>query len=384
MKFKATRNELLAGLDKVSSAVSTRTVLPVLANILINVDAATSKVHLMATDLELVIACSLDAEVAEGGTLTLPAVTLTDWVESLPEAATVSIEQVADTKVLVKSGRARCTLIGLAADDFPNAPKFNEANAFFVDAGILAEAFGKTAFSTSTDAVRYLLNGLNIVVKEGQLTVVALDGRRMAMAVRALALKGVVPTMQTIMPNKAVKEYLHTFGKATGDIQCELNASRIAFRKGDTVLISRVIEGVFPEYAHVLTRNVLASIVLSRSEFGALIKRASLSSPTGSATVTLVLSKGTLSATSMAEGRVVMEDDIPVDYKGDTITVSLSSVSILDVLKTTDTDNVSLEFGAANVAFVIRPEGDKNTLWLVMPIIVNNVMGNLVPVATVK
>jgi DNA polymerase-3 subunit beta len=384
MKFKATRNELLAGLDKVSSAVSTRTVLPVLANILINVDVATSKVHLMATDLELVIACSLDAEVSEGGTLTLPAVTLTDWVESLPEAATVSIEQVADTKVLVKSGRARCTLIGLSADDFPNAPKFNEANAFFVDAGILAEAFGKTAFSTSTDAVRYLLNGLNVVVKEGQLTVVALDGKRMAMAVRALALKGVVPTMQTIMPNKAVKEYLGTFGKATGDIQCELNASRIAFRKGDTVLISRVIEGVFPEYAHVLTRNVSASLVLARAEFGALIKRASLSSPTGAATITLVLSKGTLSATSTAEGRVVMEDDIPVDYNGATITVSLSSVSILDVLKTTDTDKVTLEFGAPNAPFVIRPEGDKNTMWLVMPIIVNNVMGNRVPVATVK
>jgi DNA polymerase-3 subunit beta len=375
MKFKCTRNELLAGLNVVSSAVATRTTLPVLANVLVTADAATSRVRLVATDLELVLGCSVPAEVTEGGSLTLPANTLTEWVDSLPEAATVSIDQQAETKVLVKSNKSRCTLMGLSADEFPEAPKFNEATSFSVDAAILSEAFSKTAFSASTDAVRYLLNGLNVIVKDGQLTVVGLDGRRMAMALRALALKGVVPAMQTIMPNKAVKEYLHTFGKSTGDIQCELNASRIAFRKGDTTMISRVIEGTFPEYAHVLVRKVAATVTVARVDMLALIKRAALSSPAGGATVTLTLDKGALAVTSQSEGRVSMEDEIPVDYSGAPVTVSLASGSVLDALKAADRDNVILELGAAGAPCVIRPENDEHTLWLVMPIVINALAG---------
>src|ERR1017187_7240365 len=184
MQIVCSKAELLKGIQIVQSAVSSKSTLPVLSNILI--ETRTNQLKLAATDLEVGVRCLIKAEVVNEGSLTVPAKTFSDFVKTLPDNQEIKIVMEEALRMEVKSGKTRCVLLGLPKEDFPVLPEFPEENAVVMESKLLLEMIRKTSFAVSTDETRYILNGVYFMLDKGTARMVATDGRRLAFMARPL------------------------------------------------------------------------------------------------------------------------------------------------------------------------------------------------------
>ena len=178
MKFSVSKEKLLAGLQTVQNVVSTRTTLPILSNVLLQ--AANGQVRLTTTDLDVGVSGSIEAQVEKDGGTTLPARRLATIVRELP-AAEVQIEVDSKNVATIRCGQSFFKILGLPEEEFPPLPRFEEAKSFTLPQQALRDALKKTSYAISTDETRYVLNGILFSFKENKLTMVATDGRRLAM-----------------------------------------------------------------------------------------------------------------------------------------------------------------------------------------------------------
>src|ERR1019366_6985547 len=202
MQIVCSKAELLKGIQIVQSAVSSKSTLPILSNILI--ETRTNQLKLAATDLEVGVRCLIKAEVVKEGSLTVPAKTFSDFVKTLPDNQEIKITTEEPARVEVRSGKTRCVLLGLPKEDFPVLPEFPEENALTMEAKTLLEMIRKTAFAVSTDETRYILNGVYFILDKGIARMLATDGRRLAFMSRPLTEKKL--SVAVIIPSKAIRE----------------------------------------------------------------------------------------------------------------------------------------------------------------------------------
>ena len=241
MKLKVTKDKFVSALQAVNGAISGRSTLPILSNVLVQADKG--KLSLTGTDLDVTIRYGLEAETSKGGATTLPARRLLSIVRELP-AEEIVVEVDEKNVASLTCGQSFFKIMGLSEDEFPPLPKFDQAPSYTLNQGAFKEMLKKTSYAASTDETRYILNGTLLSFKGDKLTVVATDGRRLALVEVEMEFPK-EREGELILPTKAVNELLHSLGD-DGNLKIQTTKNQVAFQFNDVLLISKLIEGTYP------------------------------------------------------------------------------------------------------------------------------------------
>ena len=338
MKFSVSKEQLLAGLQTVQNVVSTRTTLPILSNVLLQV--ADGKVRLTTTDLDVGVSGTIDAQVDKDGGTTLPARRLASIVRELP-AAEVQIDVDSKNVASIRCGQSFFKIMGLPEEEFPPLPKFEGAKTFTLSQAALRDALKKTSYAISTDETRYVLNGILFSFKENKLTMVATDGRRLAL----VDLEVEFPQSQEvdiILPTKCVTELSRLLGEE-GDVKMSVGENQVAFEISGTLLVSKLIEGNYPNYRQVIPGEAKERITLERELFFNAVHRVSLLSSEKSNSVKLVFTKNNLEIAANTPDVGEARESIAVPYKGRDLSIAFNPEFLQAPLKNLTNDEIYLD-----------------------------------------
>lgn len=363
MKFSTTKDALLEGLASVQNVVSSQTTLPILSNVLIQGGEGT--LRFTTTDLDLGVCRSVEAVVERAGAITLPARRLLSIAKELPQGA-ASFEANGNNVASIQSGAVHFKLLGLDAADFPPVARHDEANNFRIAQKGLKEALQRTCYAASDDQARFVLCGLLFSFKGSQLTLVATDGRRLALADLEVEFP-VSCERDVIVPSKAVTELVRMLDEE-GDVKIYLSEDHIAFEMTDCILISKLIEGAFPNYRQVIPSRAETSIAVPRVTFMLAIRRAALLAEAKSRSVKLVSSKGNVEIIAVTPDVGEAKESCAIAYDGPEFSVAFNSDFLVAPLKTLASDDVSLDLAEATSPGVIRTDG--SFLYVLMPVLV--------------
>ncbi len=360
MKFRISKEAFLDGLQKVQSVVSSRTTLPILSNVLIV--ARNGRIQFTTTDLDVGITGSVEAQVDKEGATTLPAKKLVSVVRELP---TSEIEVSVDSKnhASIRSGPSFFKIIGLGEAEFPPLPNFQEAKQFRIPQAILRDGLRKTAYAISTDETRYVLNGIFASFRDGKLTLVATDGRRLAMVDSDLEFPASHET-DVIIPTKAVQELQRLLGDA-GELTVSLTANQISFAIGDTLLVSKLIDGNYPNYRQVIPGDAIERVVISREALLETTRRVSLLSSDKSNSIKLVFSENQIEVTANTPDVGEAQETLDVIYQGKPMQIAFNPEFLQAPLRALETDDVYLDLIDEMSPGVLRIEG--TFLYVLMP-----------------
>ncbi len=338
MKFSVSKEKLLAGLQTVQNVVSTRTTLPILSNVLLH--AADGQVRLTTTDLDVGVSGGIDAQVEKSGATTLPARRLANIVRELP-AAEVEIDVDSKNVASIRCGQSFFKILGLPEDEFPPLPKFEDAKTFTLSQQALRDALKKTSYAISTDETRYVLNGILFSFKENKLTMVATDGRRLAL----VDLEVEFPRsheVEIIVPTKCVTELGRLLGDE-GDVRMSVGENQVAFEIGGTSLVSKLIEGNYPNYRQVIPGDAKERITLEREMFLNAVHRVSLLSSEKSNSVKLVFSKNNIEIAANTPDVGEARESLAVAYKGREFSIAFNPEFLQAPLRALSNDEVFLD-----------------------------------------
>jgi DNA polymerase-3 subunit beta len=337
MKFSVSKEKLLAGLQTVQNVVSTRTTLPILSNVLLQ--ASEDHVRLTTTDLDVGVSGAVPAQIEKPGTTTLPARRLATIVRELP-AAEIIVEVDSKNIASIRCGQSFFKILGLPEEEFPPLPKLNESRTFAIGQQALRDALRKTSYAISTDETRYVLNGILFSFKENKLTLVATDGRRLAMVELEIEFPR-SQEVEIIVPTKAVTELGRLLGDE-GDVRMSVDENQVAFQIGDTLLASKLIEGNYPNYRQVIPAETKELIRLEREQFLNAVHRVSLLSSEKSNSVKLVFTKNNIEIAANTPDVGEAHEALPVNYKGKEFSIAFNPEFLQAPLRVLTEDEVTL------------------------------------------
>ncbi|MBI3548816.1 MAG: DNA polymerase III subunit beta [Elusimicrobia bacterium] len=360
-------------MQTIQSALSPRTTLPILLNFLLETEK--SRVKLVSTDLEMGMKHYIPAEVESDGSITIPARKFNDIIASLQDGVDVDLTVDAGGKVQLKSGRSRFSIIGSPKSEYPVLPEFSQENAFSMPASMLAEMLRKTIFAASSDETRYVLNGVFWVANKGTLDLVSTDGRRLAIIRRKCLPENM--DFKVIVPTKILHEVLKLVGSkdAKGDEKIKIGldsvsgghpGNQLAFQYQTTTLLSRLVEGSFPNYEQVIPTKKGVAARASAEDLGAITKRAALCAADRGGAVRYTFKPGSLHVHASSQN-MEFDDEIPLDYKGDDIVIAFNPQFILEGLKSLDSDKVVITLTSPSNPALMEADGDTAYQYVVMP-----------------
>lgn len=362
MKVKVEKHDLLKATQSIQNIVTTKGALPILSNILI--EAENNKIKLTATDLELGIYCSVPAEVYQSGALTVPAKKFSEMIKELPETAVI-IATLKNNTMSINSEGVYFKLLGLPKEDFPKIPHLQEENSIELEQESLKNMLSMTIFATSHDEVRYILNGVLFSLKQRTLRLVATDGRRLA-----LAEKQVTPhkefVKEAIVPNKAVQELNRILGE-TGTVKIIFGDNQLMFKAAETVLVTRLIEGEFPNYEQVIPKEGQNKITVNTQRFLDGAKRAALLTNQDSQSIRIDLLKDKMIVSKSTPELGEAKDQIDINYKGKEMSLGFNPQYLAEALKNISQDEIDIELEAPDKAGVIRTHLPEKYVYLVLP-----------------
>ena len=332
MKFTIAKSVFLDALNQVQHVVSTRATLPILSNVLI--EAQDGALKLTTTDLDVGITGSTPAEIEKEGATTLPVKKLVSIISVLP-AETVEISVDGKNHASIKSGPSFFKIIGLGVDEFPPLARFEDANEYKINQGMLLDALKKTSYAISTDETRYVLNGIFTSFKEGKMTLVATDGRRLAMVENDLEFPA-SHEKDIIIPTKAVQELQRLLG-GEGEVVMKLTSSQIAFEANGSLLISKLIEGNYPNYRQVIPTTTAERIQIGRDAFLQTVRRVSLLASDKSNSVKLVFNENSIDVTANSQDVGEANENVPVSYGGKNFSIAFNPDFLMAPLKNLQT-----------------------------------------------
>jgi DNA polymerase-3 subunit beta len=369
MKVTVERSELLKSLGHVHRVVERRNTIPILANVLIRADRA--KLGLKATDLDLEVSETIAADVAPGGSTSVPAHMLYEIVRKLPDGAQVVLEGSGDRAVLtVRAGRSRFTLQTLPDSDFPDLAAGDMSHKFTLGAADLKRLIEKTQFAISTEETRYYLNGIYLHTagdgKAKMLRAVATDGHRLAQVELALP-DGAEGMPGIIVPRKTVGEVQRLIEDNESEVTVELSQGKIRFTLGAVTLTSKLIDGTFPDYARVIPLGTDKELVVDKAEFEAAVDRVSTVSSERGRAVKLALSAGKLilSVTNPDSGSAT--EELEVEYGSDPIDIGFNSRYLLDIASQLEGEAAVLKLADPGSPTLIQDRGGNGALYVLMP-----------------
>tara|TARA_B100000959_G_scaffold255669_1_gene288203 strand:- start:1418 stop:2521 length:1104 start_codon:yes stop_codon:yes gene_type:complete len=364
MKFKIEREMLLGPLATVTGVVERRQTLPILANVFMRMEE--NRLTLVGTDLEVEISIEIGTLSGEDGECTVTARKLLDICRALPETATIDFSGEGD-KVKMRSGRSRFTLQALPPKDFPRLEAGNWEERFKMPQPELRNLFDRTAFSMAQQDVRYFLNGVLIELDGKTITTVATDGHRLARSQTALS-SPASAQRQAIVPRKAVAELGRFLGEgADDDVTVEINANHICLSKPGATMISKLIDGKFPDYKAVMAQVLNQKMTTDRRQFYEVLARTAVLTNEKYRGIRLEFSPGSLKVSAHNPEHEEATDEIPVDYAGSEIEIGFNVTYLMDALKALSTDQVEAELQDSNTGCMLHEPDNDDTLYLIMP-----------------
>jgi DNA polymerase-3 subunit beta len=361
---KAKRDEILGPLSAVSGIIERRHTLPILSNVLI--ERAADALAFLATDIEIQITAKSGLEAAgEGRSLTVGARKLLDILRALPDNAEVTLQQQ-DKRLVVKAGRSRFTLQTLPAEDFPRlARPAGEAARFSLEQKALRRLLGLVQYAMAQQDIRYYLNGLLMVVEERQLKLVATDGHRLAFA--SLKLDADMPRQEVIVPRKSVLELSKLLADSGDEVRIELSSTQAAFSFGDVELVSKLVDGKFPDYTRVSPTQHRNRLQIEREPLRQALQRAAILSNEKFRGVRWVLSEGSLKIVSSNAEQEEAHEELEVKYDGEALDIGFNVNYLLDVLNNVSGNQVDCAFGDSSSSALISYAAEKDFKYVVMP-----------------
>ena len=365
MKLSISKEQIINGLQSVQNVVGTRTTLPILSNVLL--DAQEGRLHLTATDLDVTICCSVEARVGRNGAVTLPVKKLYGLVRELPPGE-IEMEVDERNQCTIQAAGSLYKLNGLAAEEFPPVTKFDQRKRVVLPQEKVRAMLRRTSFAVSTDETRYVLNGIFFSLKDHKFTLVATDGRRLALAEEEV---DIPPESQAefIVPTKAINE-MNRLMQPTGQIELTFTDNQVAVTlsddKGFSVLvISKLVEGSYPNFRQVIPNASTERVTLVREEFLQALRRAEIMTSEKSNSVKLSFSKNSLAITANTPEVGEARENLAVNYKGVDLAIAFNPTYLMDPLKALDNDEVFLELNDELSPGVVKINGP--FLYVIMP-----------------
>jgi DNA polymerase-3 subunit beta len=372
MKVSVLQENLAHGLGIVSRAVSPRSTLPVLGNILVATDEG--RLRLSATNLELGITCWIGAKIEEEGSTTVPARTFTDLVSTLPPNQ-VSMDLNVRTQTMnVRCGTSNTDLKCIDSQEFPPMPTLDMDEGIEIDAEDLREMIRQVAFAASADEARPILTGVLMTVEDEEITFAAADGFRLSVRTTKLA-SPLEKDIRAVIPARSLSELARVSADGSKTITMMLppQSGRVIFRTENTELVSQLIEGTFPDYAQIIPQGHDTRTVLSTDAFLKACKQAEIFAREGSliAQISITpggdLKPGTVEISGQSEETGSNQTIVDASIDGPPVLIAFNVRYLREVLDVIHTPNVALETTTSTSPGVIRPVGEKDFLHVIMP-----------------
>ena len=372
MKVSCLQENLAKGLSIVSRAVASRSTLPVLSNILVATDQ--SRLRLSATNLEMAITCWIGAKVEEEGATTVPAKTFTDIVNALPPGQMDMSLNVRIQSLNVRGGTFVNDVKCIDAQEFPIIPQADLSDGITLNVADLREMIDQVVFSAATDDARPILTGVLVKVDGGSVTFAATDGFRLAVRTAHLSAPAAEPVL-AIIPARALAE----LGRVAGDqeeaavMTLPPGRGQVIFHLKDVELVSQLIEGTFPDYTHIIPKSYATRTVMTTEAFRKACKAADIFARENAHTARFKISPGgelqpgMVEITAQAAETGSNEARLDATIEGNGVEIAFNVKYLVDVLNILSTANVALETGAATSPGVVRPVGEDDFLYVVMP-----------------
>lgn len=361
MKFAAPKDVLLKGIQSVQAVIDSKAIQPILAHILI--EATNDNIVLTATDFNVGIITSISVKPALVGAITVPAKKLMEIIRELPDGEIVSVSVKKNNIVNIECGKSNFKIMGLSEDEFSKPPEFKDKNYVTMKQPRLKTMLRRTSFATGRDEIRHVLNGILFSLKPSGLRLVATDGRCLAMTEEKMQLPKTLEG-KFILPSKAVGE-LDRILADDGDVKMLVMEKQVMFDAGATKLVSRLIEGDFPNYERVIPEETKEKIVVSRQALLAAIKRVALFTSPDSMFVKVDAAKDkmVLSKSDPHTGEARVE--IEAQYKGKELSIGFNPDYLISLLKNVDQETIALELVDAEKPGVVRIADEY--VYVVMP-----------------
>ena len=361
--FKGPRDQILAPLQSVCGIVEKRHTLPILSNVLMEKDGA--RLTLLATDIEIQIKTATAGEGSTTAALTVGARKLQDILRSLPESAEISLS-LEDRRLQLKAGKSRFNLQTLPAEDFPRmASADGSATELTLTQKQFKRLLALVQYAMAQQDIRYYLNGLLLVVHDSEMRVVATDGHRLAYASETLGHSH--PRTEVILPRKTVLELSRQLADNDDPLNIVLTPTQVQFRFGDIELVSKLIDGKFPDYERVIPQQHGKVISVARDTLLHSLLRAAILTNEKFRGVRIVLSDGSLKIISSNAEQEEAQEEIEVDYQGEVLDIGFNVTYLLDVLNNVATDTIECRLADANSSALFMLPDNQRFKYVVMP-----------------
>jgi DNA polymerase-3 subunit beta len=367
MKLAIDRATLLKALSHIQSVVEKRGTIPILSNVKLSAEGNT--LNLTATDMDIAVVENVTANVELAGATTVPAHTFYEIIRKLQDGSEVEISVADNGKVGISAGQSTFSLSSLPVEDFPVMAEGDFSHSYTLTAAECAALIDKTRFAISTEETRYYLNGIYLHVAGEQdkvLRAVATDGHRLARIEVALP-AGADGQPGVIIPRKTIAELKKLLEGEVGEVEVSVSESKIRFVCGNAVLVSKLIDGTFPDYDRVIPSANDKIMELDTAQFSNAVDRVSVIASDKSRGVKLKIEKGklTLSANSPENGTA--SESLEVTYGADAIEIGFNSRYLLEMMAQVEGDTAQFVLADASSPAIVRDSADIGALYVVMP-----------------
>lgn len=361
--FKGQRDQILVPLQAVCGIVEKRHTLPILSNVLIEKDA--QKLTLLATDIEIQITTQTPTVGEDKVSLTVAARKLQDILRSLPEQLEVTLS-LDERRLHLKAGKSKFNLQTLPAEDFPRMSLAeSQSTRLKITQSQMKRLLGLVQYAMAQQDIRYYLNGLLLITKDNELRMVTTDGHRLAYASETMAAP--LSPIEVILPRKTILELSRQLSDSDDPLEIALSPTQVLFKFSNIELVSKLIDGKFPDYDRVIPKHHTKLIKLNKSQFLQCLLRAAILTNEKFRGVRIVLAAGSLKIISSNNEQEEAQEEIEIDYSGEALDLGFNVTYLLDVLNNISSETIELHLADANSsALFILPE-NKNFKYVVMP-----------------
>ena len=357
------REALLTPLQQVIGAVERRQTLPILGNVLLK--STGGDVSLSATDLEIEVIATVDAQSESDFQTTIPARKLLDICKALPDSSEIKLT-IDENRVTLVAGKSRFTMSSLPANDFPTLDEVTVTASFTVPQQALKDLLDQTSFAMAQQDVRYYLNGILMEVDNQQMKLVATDGHRLAMSTWKTE-TGLDDERQVIIPRKAVMEIARLLSGGETDVEVSLSQNHIRIQTGGIVFTSKLIDGKFPDYNRVIPVDGNKTMEVDRDLLKQAMSRISILSNEKYRGIRLVLDTDNLLIQANNPDQEEAEEEVAVSYPESALEIGFNVTYLIDVLNVLESEKVQLKFKDSNSSCIIQSSEGSGSLYVVMP-----------------
>ena len=362
MEVRVKRSQLLGELVPMQGIVERRTTIPVLSHILLR--AEDDRLNFASTDLDVSLTSWTEAEVKSSGAIAVQARKFLEIIRALADED-VRLRLEDEKRLRIDAGHSRFKINGLAAEDFPTLPEVAADGELTIPFGLLKRAIGRVIFAVSTEESRFQLNGALLRLKDGGLELVATDGHRLALIENDL--EGASSAEGVLVPRKALQELQRL--ESEGDLLFRKSDHHLSFRLGSRELICRILEGTFPDYERVISKENDRQVSFDKKSLAQAVQRVALLTGDRARAVRLALDSGNLVITAANPDLGEAMEEFPCDYEGEELKIGMNPDYLVQFLSALDTEKVRLDLKDENTQCIGYPvEGeDKRYLCVIMP-----------------